>query len=66
MAVPTRDWPWFCCPARQRSMAVPTRDRHAALLYYLRFWGELQETLENFLQSFLKIFQIFLKKLLTF
>ena len=36
------------------------------LLYYLRFRGELQETLENFLQSFLKIFQIFLKKVLTF
>ena len=36
------------------------------LLYYLRFRGELQETLENFLQSFLKVFQIFLKKVLTF
>ena len=57
MAVPTRD--------RQRSMTAQALglSRHGTvtlpLLYYLRFRGELQETLENFLQSFLKVFQIF-------
>ena len=46
-------------PSRHGTVTLP-------LLYYLRFRGELQETLENFLQSFLKVFQIFLKKVLTF